>query len=178
MTDLRKVHLPRLAPGVVMGETLMPYIELLVRDVLSKADVRNAIGQGITISADGNVVATLDATGAIDDAILDHVAAANPHPTYLTQAEGDALYESDLGNPGVNGHVLTSTIAGVRSWAAAGAASHNTLSGLQGGAASEYYHLTALELAGLPTHAEPLTDGIGGFVFDGTDIVVVVGVPN
>jgi hypothetical protein len=32
-------------------------------------------------------------TGTIDDAIAAHAAEANPHPTYLTQAEADALYE-------------------------------------------------------------------------------------
>jgi hypothetical protein len=33
-----------------------------------------------------------DAGGAIDDAIAAHEAEANPHPGYLTQAEGDARY--------------------------------------------------------------------------------------
>lgn len=108
MTDLRTVPLPRLPPGVITGETLQPYLELLVREVLSKADVRAATGVGIAISADGNTVATLDATDEIDASIATHdadaaahsaafaahVALADPHPGYLTQAEADALYES------------------------------------------------------------------------------------
>lgn len=130
MADLRYVPIPRLPSGVITGEQLQPYLELLVREVLSKADIRAAEGVGITITADGNVVATLDATQAITDAVDAHEAAVDPHTQYLTQtegdalyltqAEGDALYEPDLGVPGVDGHVLTSTIAGVRSWAAAG----------------------------------------------------------
>ncbi|MGD0905130.1 MAG: hypothetical protein ABR924_19735 [Terracidiphilus sp.] len=31
---------------------------------------------------------------------------------------------------------------------------------------------------GSTTHAEPLTDGVGDFIFAGGDIVVVLGVPN
>lgn len=76
MTDLRSVPLPRLPPGPITGETLQPYLELLVREVLSKADIRAATGNGITITADGNVVATLDAATAIDDAIDAHNADA------------------------------------------------------------------------------------------------------
>ena len=107
MTDLRSVPLPRLAPGPVTGETLQPYLELLVREVLSKADVRRSIGNGVTITATGDTVATLDVMTAINSAVDTHdadatvhtaafdahKAEANPHPTYLTQAEGDALYE-------------------------------------------------------------------------------------
>lgn len=107
MTDLRTVPLPRLPPGPVNGEQLQTYLELLVREVLSKADIRAATGIGVTITADGNVVATLDATDEIDASIATHnasaaahaaafaahVALADPHPGYLTQAEGDALYE-------------------------------------------------------------------------------------
>ena len=111
MTDLRTVPLPRLPPGVITGETLQPYLELLVREILSKADVRAATGVGIAITANGNVVATLDATDEIDASIATHnaaagahsaaftaqlaahVALADPHPGYLTQAEADALYE-------------------------------------------------------------------------------------
>lgn len=46
--------------------------------------------------ADTSVLAT--ATD-VADAVDDHEAAANPHPTYLTQAEGDALY-APLGGGG------------------------------------------------------------------------------
>jgi hypothetical protein len=40
--------------------------------------------------ADTSVLAT---DAEVATAVSDHEAAANPHPTYLTQAEGDALYE-------------------------------------------------------------------------------------
>lgn len=35
---------------------------------------------------------------------------------FLTQAEGDASYEDDLGNPSTDGDHLVSTIAGARTW--------------------------------------------------------------
>jgi hypothetical protein len=66
-----------------------------VRDFVVPADVRNANGAGLTVSSDGNSVATLTTQvtqTVLDNAIATHEAAANPHPTYLTQAEGDALY--------------------------------------------------------------------------------------
>ena len=103
-----------------------------VVETLAKADIRNAIGVGVTITSTGNSVATItaDASAALTPHIDDpfaHVAAfgahraeADPHPQYLTAA--------DVGATAV--------------------------------------------------HDEPLTDGLGGFIFDGTDIVVVVGVPN
>ena len=86
------------------------YMGVLIREVLFKADTRAAEGDGITITTVGNSVATIsvdldeadipaeiarasDVTTDIAAAVTDHEAAANPHPTYLTQAEGDALYE-------------------------------------------------------------------------------------
>ena len=67
-----------------------------VVEVLSKADVRSAIGQGVTITADGNTVATISAdaetAGAIaahnadpfshEEVINAHKAEADPHPQY------------------------------------------------------------------------------------------------
>lgn len=71
------------------------WFDTFVREVLAKMDTRNAVGNGVTVSSNGNSVATIDAEltqDNIDDAIADHEAAANPHPTYLTEAEADALY--------------------------------------------------------------------------------------
>jgi hypothetical protein len=80
---------------------------VFVTEILSKLDTRNATpGSGVSISSSGNSVATI-ATSLTDSdipatiardtevtaAIAAHAAEANPHPTYLTQAEGDALYE-------------------------------------------------------------------------------------
>lgn len=76
------------------------WFDTFVREVLSKLDTRNSVGVGVTVTSDGNSVATLasevdQATVDADiaTAIADHEAAANPHATYLTQAEADALYE-------------------------------------------------------------------------------------
>lgn len=50
---------------------------------------------------DGRITAANLATDAeLATAISNHEAAANPHPTYLTQAEGDALYEPLGGTTG------------------------------------------------------------------------------
>lgn len=71
--------------------------EFVARHV-AKADVRNAIGYGVTITSDGDSVATISAdaetAGAISGhnadpfahaAVLDaHRAEADPHPQYLT----------------------------------------------------------------------------------------------
>jgi hypothetical protein len=46
---------------------------------------------GVTKDASTQDIANLAGT-AITAAVAAHAAAANPHPTYLTQAEGDALY--------------------------------------------------------------------------------------
>lgn len=70
---------------------------------LAKADIRAAIGQGITITSDGNSVATLSAdagtAGSISahnadpfahaSAFSAHTAEADPHPQYLQDAPSD-----------------------------------------------------------------------------------------
>jgi len=60
---------------------------------------------------------------------------------------GSGEYEPDLGNPAADGYILSSTAAGERSWIAppegGGVSYHNSLSGIQGGATDDYYHLTA-----------------------------------
>lgn len=47
---------------------------------------------GATVDASTQQIADLSAT-AISTAVANHVAAADPHPGYLTQAEGDARYD-------------------------------------------------------------------------------------
>ena len=70
---------------------------------LAKADVRNAIGYGVTITADGNSVATISAdaetAGAISGHNLDplahaeafaaHSSQVDPHPMYARPGNGD-----------------------------------------------------------------------------------------
>ena len=46
---------------------------------------------GATVDASTQAIAAL-ADGAISSAVAAHVAAADPHPGYLTAAEGDAAY--------------------------------------------------------------------------------------
>jgi len=71
------------------------WFDTFVREVLAKLDTRNSVGTGIAVSSDGNSVATLEAEvtqTSVDADIAAHVAEADPHPGYLTQAEADALY--------------------------------------------------------------------------------------
>jgi hypothetical protein len=96
MTDLRTVQIPRLAPGPVTGESLQPYLELLVREVLAKADIRAATGVGITISADGNVVATLDTATAISAAITTHNADVSANTPAFNVHRGETDPHPDL----------------------------------------------------------------------------------
>ena len=77
------------------------WFRTFVSEVLAKADVRNAIGYGLTITSDGNSVATISAdaetTGAITGHNLDplshtqafnaHRAEADPHPQYLLRTD-------------------------------------------------------------------------------------------
>jgi len=102
--------------------------------------------------------------------VTDHGAlsglADDDHTQYYNQTRGDAryalvghnhsgvyslidhthtgIYEPILGNPSVNGYVLSSTTGGVRSWVAqsGGTTDHSLLTNLQGGTSGEYYHLT------------------------------------
>lgn len=111
-------------PLNIPGQWDPVWFRRFVQDVLSKLDPRNATATGLTISSDGNSVAdfTTAVTQASVDASIDaHEAAADPHPTYLTQAEADALYEptasilpvclvsqlptAAVGNQGVRGFV-------------------------------------------------------------------------
>lgn len=63
-----------------------------------------------------------DIQAEIDSDIIAHKAESDPHPTYLTQAEADALYEDLAGaatKPGVQGQTYTSfTASGTDTYAA------------------------------------------------------------
>lgn len=68
-----------------------------ITEALSKADVRNATGSGVTVSSAGNSVATLatDVTTAIMNAAIAaaeaaHEAEANPHPVYPLRTESQS----------------------------------------------------------------------------------------
>jgi hypothetical protein len=76
VTDLTKVRLPRVGTGTVSWQDLEPYLEIILREILAPAAAEGEVATVATITA----------------AIAAHAAAVNPHPTYLTQAEGDARY--------------------------------------------------------------------------------------
>lgn len=52
-------------------------------EVLAKMDTRNAVGSGVTITSDGNSVATIDATGDLTS----HTSATDPHPQYAMASD-------------------------------------------------------------------------------------------
>lgn len=72
------------------------WFRTILLEVIAKADVRNAIGVGVTITSEGNSVATISAdaetAGAITahnadpfahaEAFAAHKAEADPHPQY------------------------------------------------------------------------------------------------
>lgn len=53
------------------------------------------LGFGLLLDADipASIARDSEVSTAISSAITTHEAASNPHPTYLTQAEGDAAYQ-------------------------------------------------------------------------------------
>ena len=81
------------------------WFRTFVIEVLAKADIRNAIGYGVTITSDGNSVATLstdaESAGAITGHNLDPLAHAeaigvheskpDPHPAYAKHREADDM---------------------------------------------------------------------------------------
>jgi hypothetical protein len=67
-----------------------------VAEVLSKLDTRNSIGNGILVTSDGNSVATLSATDAIEQAINAHKAETDPHEDLIDDlTEVTAVAEAD-----------------------------------------------------------------------------------
>jgi hypothetical protein len=73
---------------------------VFVAEILSKLDTRNATGTGVTVSSNGNSVATLatDVTqGTVDANIAAHVAATDPHPDLIDDLTAvTAVAEADL----------------------------------------------------------------------------------
>jgi hypothetical protein len=68
-----------------------------VAEVLSKLDTRNSIGNGILVTSDGNSVATLSATDAIEQAINAHKAETDPHDDIIDDLTAvTAVAEADL----------------------------------------------------------------------------------
>jgi hypothetical protein len=114
------------------------WFRTFVAEVMAKADVRNAVGVGITIESDGNSVATLTAGGdggllehdgdpaAHANVIALHTANSNPHTQYLTRTDFEAemaqqyaiQYDQDADPPTVAylGQALPGTSAGAASW--------------------------------------------------------------
>jgi hypothetical protein len=94
-------HTPLRIPDVITGA----WFRQFVIEVLAKADIRNAIGYGITITSDGDSVATISAdaetAGAISGHNLDplahveafaaHVSQPDPHPAYAMHREADDM---------------------------------------------------------------------------------------
>lgn len=80
------------------------WFRTFIAENLSKADIRNAIGLGVTITSIGNSVATIstdaETAGAIhghnedplahSEGFAAHVSQPNPHPQYVRVAEGES----------------------------------------------------------------------------------------
>lgn len=74
------------------GQFLMRRSNQLVGDTLLDADIPSTIARDSEVTTAANAAqAAAEATAAA--ALAAHAAAGNPHPVYLTQAEGDALYQ-------------------------------------------------------------------------------------
>lgn len=81
------------------------WFRTFVVEVLAKADARNAIGDGVTVTSSGNSVATISSTAAVDSAINEHAAdpfahnalleahraEADPHPGYPRRGESECF---------------------------------------------------------------------------------------
>lgn len=70
------------------------WFRLFIAEVLAKADVRNAIGDGIAITSDGNSVATLstDASTAIAPHNADPLAHADAFSAHRSEADPHSQY--------------------------------------------------------------------------------------
>jgi hypothetical protein len=84
-------------PLVIPEEWSAAWYRQHVAEVLSKLDTRNSIGNGILVSSDGNSVATLSATDAIEQAINAHKAETDPHEDIIDDLSAvSSVAESDL----------------------------------------------------------------------------------
>jgi predicted RNase H-like nuclease (RuvC/YqgF family) len=80
------------------------WFRVFVAEIIAKADVRNAIGEGVVITSDGNSVATLsvdaETLGALTahdgdpnahaNVIALHTSNSDPHTQYLTRTDFEA----------------------------------------------------------------------------------------
>jgi hypothetical protein len=87
------------------------WFRTFVTEVIAKADIRNAIGQGVTITSNGNSVATISAdaetAGAVSahnvdplahaDAFAAHRAESDPHPQYAPGGSDTQVQFNDAG---------------------------------------------------------------------------------
>jgi len=120
---------------------------------------------GVTRDASTQAIADLAGT-AITAAVAAHAAAANPHPTYLTQAEGDALYAPIGGGGGgtvtsvtgtapiavANGTTTPAISISAASGSAAGSMSSADFTKLAGVAAGATANASNAELRDRATH--------------------------
>jgi hypothetical protein len=79
------------------------WFRTFVAEVMAKADIRNAVGVGVTIESDGNSVATITAGGdggllehdgeplAHANAFAFHTSLSDPHPGYVRRGAGESL---------------------------------------------------------------------------------------
>ena len=116
------------------------WFRVFVAEVIAKADVRNAIGEGVVITSDGNSVATLsvdaETLGALTahdgdpnahaNVIALHTSNSDPHTQYLTRTDFEAemaqqyaiQYDQDADPPTVAylGQALPGASSGAASW--------------------------------------------------------------
>ena len=81
-------------PLIVPEQWSAEWFRTFVREVLSKLDTRNSIGDGIVVSSDGNSVATLNATLAINAAVTAHDGLVTAHGPAIAAHDGLATAHS------------------------------------------------------------------------------------
>lgn len=74
------------------GKFLVRRSSQIVGDTIQDADLPGSIARDTEVAAAASA-AQSGAVAVAASALASHVADANPHPTYLTQAEGDGLYQ-------------------------------------------------------------------------------------
>lgn len=87
-------------PLIIPEQWSPTWFRTFVMEVLAPLDTRNSLGVGLVVSSDGNSVATLDVTAALNAAInaaIDvHELATDPHPDIIDElATAAAITDSD-----------------------------------------------------------------------------------